>query len=163
MIKFFTQPDLGLKTIAEIQTKIAEGIVEEITEGLKTARDYEDIRELKAQYKDVELPPMTPAELRSQFQRTMSRIDTYMARVRSHRLYPRLLRELSDIRRFVETGRYKEVPIRILRRYLFRSTRLYEMSNEIQRSLNLPFTVLRPTIEKYHRELRREIVRRLRR
>lgn len=157
MIKFFTQPDLGLKSVQEIQEEIAQEILESLKSEEATIRDYEDLLQVLQEYKDVALPPLTPARIKNEFASEIRKLESYRMRIRSHPLYPILLSELRRIKDIITSGRYKLMPRRRRAGLLIRIRSLLRTAEKIRKDVGAPFGIFRRKLEKYRKIIRESL------
>ena len=159
MIKFFTQPNLGLKSVSEIQNEIAEDILESLEADASAIKDYEDLIRVIQDYKDVELPPLASQKIKNEFSNTIRKLLGYRDKVRSHKDYTEFLRELNLVRETIRTGRYKMLSRRMKRRLLFRIRFLMMEAERIRRDTGVPFGIFKRKLNEYLKKVRESLGR----
>lgn len=157
MIKFFTDPKLGLSAIKEIQDEVAQMMVSDIQEELRAAEDLDDIQRIYIRYKGKSVPPLADTQYHQAFEAELRRAKYLIAQVVRHPDYKYILNVLREAKQMVDTGQYKEASLVRLRSIVARLRIASEISKDIQRALGLPFSVNQKSIKHYIRLFEREI------
>lgn len=157
MIKFFTNPQLGLSAIREIQNDVAETMVSDIVEAVKSAKDVEDLQRLYIEYKDKKLPPLAEAKYQQAFDAELRKVRSIIARVVKQPEYKMILDALKEAKEMVANNKYKKASIVELTGVLAHLREASKISSDLQRELNLPLKINKKSINRYIRLFEREI------
>lgn len=157
MVKFFTDPRLGLSAVQEIQNEVAEEMAYDIRLAYSSATDLEDLQRTYVKYKDLEPPPLADNRLKQEVKNELNKLKAVIARVVSHPLYRHILSVLRDAQTLAKGENYKKASAVRLRGVIARLKAAKDIAKDIKKALNLPFTVNVKTIDRYARLFEREL------
>lgn len=158
MVKFFTNPSLGLEAVRELQTAVAEDMVSEIKSAISGAKDLEDLQRIYVSYKNQQFPPLAPTRLKQEYTTYFDRLRRAIAAIVSEPEYREILNAIKNAKQVVESGEYKKMPRVKLIEIISDLRRAKKYASDIRRRLNIPYKINERTINRYMRKLQ-EVVR----
>ena len=167
MVKFFSDPSLGLRTAREIQEILAEEMVEDLKDSIRTITDFDDIVKIYNTFKELEIPPLAPARYAEEFRKDIQYLRSMIAKVTRHPDYRYVLYALRSARALTRDNRYKRVRRTELLEEVARLRRALEVARQIRKDLDFPLPIHEDSLQRYIsifvREIReRPVIRRRR-
>jgi len=141
MVKFFTDPSLGLEAIRQVQEEVAEDLVENARTTLATAQDIEDIYRFYRSAKEMEFPPLAPSKYRDEFLKYVDEAKAVIARVARSPAYKEILSVLKEMKPIIQNKEYERMSTWQLRQYLDRLRSARTIARDLRESLGIPYTI----------------------
>lgn len=157
MVKFFTNPSLGLNTVKHVQDELLEEWVQEIDSTIKSAKDVEDLYRTYLYFKKQTPPPLANASYQYAYQGAFNKLKALIARVAKAPEYKQIVKAIRDAKEVVQTEQYKHMASWQIRKILDELQHARELSEELQEKLHYPYTINRKTISKLSTVLRKAL------
>lgn len=157
MVKFFTNPSLGLTAVKHVQDEMLEEWVQEIDTTMRSAKDVEDLYRTYLYFKQRQAPPLASANYQYAYKGAFDKLKALIARVARAPEYKEIVKAIKDAKQVVQNEQYKRMTSWQLRKLLDELQQARELSEELQKKLKYPYTINRKTISRLSSVLRKAL------